>query len=205
LIEFDLFDPSDIEKTMMTAKELSNRSGVTIIELMVVVAIISILAALLLPAVQAAREAVRRINCASNLRQFHFDFRSLDDFKRDRFGEIQLVNICPSSTKRLGYRRNQFVDSDEAKRNSSSSLQFYEATATAPVRWDFPLFSQENVRSGKTLDLIGQMIEYRRHSKSLANYLYYDGHVQTIPAAGIEEWVQRGWNFLDVGAAAFSE
>ena len=97
------------------------------------------------------------------------------------------------------------MDSDEAKRNSSSSLQFYEATATAPVRWDFPLFSQENVRSGKTLDLIGQMIEYRRHSQSLANYLYYDGHVQSIPATGIEEWVQRGWNFLNVGAAAFSE
>ena len=190
---------------MTASKPFPNRNGVTLIELLVVVAIISILAALLLPAVQAAREAVRRINCASNLRQFHFDFRSQDDFKTDRFGEIQLVNICPSSTTRLGYHRNQFADSDEAKRNSSSTLQFYEATASTPLRWDYPLFSPENVQSGKTLDLVGQMIEYRRHSKSLANYLYYDGHVQCIPATGIEEWVQRGWNFLDVGTAAFND
>jgi prepilin-type N-terminal cleavage/methylation domain-containing protein/prepilin-type processing-associated H-X9-DG protein len=133
----------------------TSRQGFTIVELLVVIAIIGILIALLLPAVQAAREAARRSQCSSHLKQiglalhnYHDSHRSFPPFLINRTGDPSriadvdkganwLVFLLPYVEQRALYDEWDFHIPANQNPGRSQELPVYKCPSDPQSRRNF--------------------------------------------------------------------
>jgi prepilin-type N-terminal cleavage/methylation domain-containing protein/prepilin-type processing-associated H-X9-DG protein len=131
----------------MSDKFFRLRRGFTLVELLVVIAIIGVLVALLLPAVQAARESARRTQCGNNLKQLGIGFHNYHDVAgrlptninhvrtslfptEDRNRASHLVNLLPYVEQKNVYDQINFALRDPAFGNQ---LVAGRALKTVPI------------------------------------------------------------------------
>jgi prepilin-type N-terminal cleavage/methylation domain-containing protein/prepilin-type processing-associated H-X9-DG protein len=136
---------------------MRSRRGVTLIELVVVLAIVGVLMALLVPAVQRVREAASRMACANNLKQFGLAMHCYHDTRGYLPpGITTWMNGEDAAHTAFTYML-PFLEQENVYRQLDLTKQWYQRPNYAAVAAELPLMYCPSNRTGGSMDLTAEI------------------------------------------------
>jgi prepilin-type N-terminal cleavage/methylation domain-containing protein/prepilin-type processing-associated H-X9-DG protein len=203
-----------MKKNSRSGRAKDGMLGFTLIELLVVISIIAILASMLLPALRRARESVKRIDCANNMRQLGAAFVMYANENK----------VFPPLSKNWGgyYLWQYFVSTqmrEDVERMSFTEMNVFTCPLLKDYTWPYYSYGLNHYIQTKSphiitkpslvmliadrsvdnddsyYSLVGKAVNVGFRHSGMANLLHVDGHVagEKIDYAGFEASLPNAW------------